>query len=246
MTNKIHLGLAALCLTACTASPNSAPAINAQAFSAQARALAAQFKAQGQNTQILRVSPTPSQAALAVRIQPVQQDFAVQASSNGAVAKVLADVSDYELFLFECSAAPTPGAAGSETDLDTGNCAQIFNATVSATGSATQNFVFDHVAQNTVGSRYFVGISAMEAGPVNITAFTGFLSSGAQPAPGAIALSNGGGDGDGGVAVNASFAVSNTAALQLPLSLLDAVGAGLDSQVTVSNGSSTLPTISVN
>ncbi len=187
-------------------------------------------------------------AKIAVSINTDTANFKTQASTNGAIAKVLADVDQYELFLFECTAIPTAGGAGSPTDLNSSPCSQKFNASVNSTGTATQSFVFENLAANTTGNRYFVGISAKETTPAlkNITEFTGYNTTGTHPAPGAIAYSNGGGDSDGGVAVNASFALSNSAQLTVALPLLNAIGAKLDSQVTVTNGGTTLPVITVN
>lgn len=212
-------------------------------MSVRASELIQELNIKGQSDiQILDVGQgKKTNAAFAVTFKTTGADFNTKNSVDGAIAKVLTDVSDYELFLFDCNSPPTPGAAGSETDLDSGTpCSQAFNAGVTTAGTSSQTFIFDNVGQST--GRFFVGVSAMENVPplTNITEFTGYLTTGTHPAPGPIALSDGGGDGDGGVGVDASFAVSNTAQVTISLGLLDALGATLDSQVTVSDGNASL------
>jgi len=233
----------ALFASACATQPATQEQPSAPGMSARASEIIRDLKIQGQtDIQVLDVGRgKKTNAAFAVTFKTTEADFSTKASVDGAIAKVLADVSDYELFLFDCSSAPSPGAAGAETDLNAGTpCSQSFNAGVTSANTGSQTFIFDNVGQST--GRFFVGVSAMENIPpmTNITEFTGYVTTGTHPAPGPIALSNGGGDSDGGVGVDASFAVSNTAQVTISLGLLDALGATLDSQVTVADGNASL------
>jgi len=231
----------ALFASACSSQPVTQVQPNTPGMSARASELIQELKIQGQtDVQVLDVGQgKKTNAAFAVTFKTAETDFSTKISADGAIAKVLSDVSDYQLFLFDCTS--TPLLVGPELDLNQGTCSQSFHAGVTSANTGSQTFIFDNVGQST--GQFFVGVSAMENIPpmTNITEFTGYLTTGTHPAPGPIALSDGGGDANGGgVAVDASFAVSNTDPLTIALSLLDAVGATIDSSVTVTDGAATL------
>lgn len=176
------------------------------------------------------------------------EGFTVQANSNGNSHKLASQVSHLRVFLFDVDSGvrPTAGTAAAPLDLETtAGVTRVTDATIAFTGS-TQTVLLTNVPSNAnAAGRFFIGVRALESSTNITNAATGFSYG---TAPGSqLALSDAGGDTamPGGVAIGAGYLVSNSAALAVTLPLLNATGATLDAQVTVTNGSPTLPGINI-
>ena len=166
-----------------------------------------------------------------------KEGFAVKANTNGAIAKTNANISTVDAYLIELATAPTAGS-----DPLASKVAGPINLAKTGTGFTV---LFKNVPENAAGKSYYIGLVAKDTGGIVISKNPATDWSGASANKG-LAVSTTGGDGAGSVSVNASLTVSNAADLGVAISLLDAVGAQVQSTATVTNGSPTLPTITAN
>lgn len=175
------------------------------------------------------------------------ENFGIKANTDGQTAKTGSQVSNLEIFLFDIDSGsrPTPGTVASPFDLDTAGITNVNSSIISFTGS-TQTVLLQNIPANiNTGGRFFIGVRALES-TENITApNTGFSYGTGTNLQ--LALSDSGGDtaAPGGVSVDATYLVSNTAPLGVSVPLKNAVGATLDAQVSVSDGNTSLPGISI-
>lgn len=95
-----------------------------------------------------------------------------------------------------------------------------------------QTITFNNVT--TSSHSYYVAIKALNSSAENLTN----LSSGATIAGDNVCVSDSGGEGGGALSVgNApAYTVSTTTPLEVSLNLRDAIGAALDTQLTVTDG----------
>lgn len=158
-----------------------------------------------------------------------KEGFNVKANVNGTPAKINSDIAKVDAYLVELTSAP---AVGSDplAGLVTGG--SVLN--IVKTG-ASFSILFRNVPPNTAGKKYFVGLVAKDTAGNVISKNPATDWTGASLNKG-LAITSGGGDGTGFITVNASYAVSSVTALTVSLSLLDAIGAQVDSTATVTNG----------
>lgn len=223
-----------LLLIACTPSPMP----NAEVIGTQnqsAAVLVQRLQQQGEsNVSVIEIGKQPGASfAMSFRIGGAE-DFSIKASTSGSLAKTSADISSFKVYLLEDTTAPS-GDIGSKV------VAGPVSVSANLSGS-NQTFVFSNVAANSASKKYYVGLQAFDASNANLTASTGKTVGSA-----AVALSNAGGDGLGGVQVNADLSITGgqEGRLNVLLPLLNATGASLDSQVTVQNGSSSIGPVSI-
>ncbi|HEY9840682.1 MAG: hypothetical protein ACAI44_20290 [Candidatus Sericytochromatia bacterium] len=159
-------------------------------------------------------------------------DFRLKDSSSGAAASKAADIDHFVVYLLETDAAPSAEVKE-----------RVVAGPMIVPGGVTgpeQGFIFRNVAANQPGLKYFVGLQARDAGDVNLTAETGVLLN-AEP----LAVSNTGGDGSGAVSVGADLSIGQAQPLMVILPLLDARGAALDTRVSVTDGETAIPPVSI-
>jgi len=165
-----------------------------------------------------------------------KEGFNVKANVNGSVAKTSADIAKVDAYLLELTAAPTAGSDPLAGLVTGGSVMDI------AKTGASFTILFRNVPANTATKKYFVGLVAKDTAGNVISKNPATDWTGASANKG-LSITNGGGDGTGFVTVNSSYTVSNSTNLTVSLSLLDAVGAQIDSTATVTNGTTTLPAI---
>ncbi len=174
--------------------------------------------------------------------------FKTQASANGQVSKSTTEVSNLEIFLFDIDsgARPTAGTAVAPLDLQSASGVTLVDSAIISFTGSTQTVLLQNIPANTNASgRFFVGVRALES-TANITARSTGFSYGSGPDL-QLALSGSGGDTamPGGVSVNANYLLSTLTALGVNVPLQNAVGATVDAQVSVTNGNTALPSISI-
>ncbi|MBC7475941.1 MAG: hypothetical protein H7263_16785 [Candidatus Sericytochromatia bacterium] len=180
-------------------------------------------------------------------VNKTNKGLSIKSSSNGYLQKTVADVKSYHFWLIHSSSTLPTGnitssiVAGSGFDFD------------KSAGTAT--ITYSNVDKNLTGEKYYIAaaaydntIAATAPARVNIVNLTsGTTISGAN-----VFISNTGGEGytgvgtgNGAVFVNSSYGVSDTNSLIISLKLLDALGATLDSTVSVSAGDILVPATTV-
>lgn len=152
-----------------------------------------------------------------------RENFSVKASSSGTTNSTSANITSVDVWLIDSAGAPSGALTAAFGP---------FN--VVRTGAGPYTIVFNNVTTST--NKYYVAIRAKN-GAANITN----LGSGATIGGSNVYVSTGGGEGAGQVAVGAAptYTVSNTAQLTVTLKLLDALGATIDSQTTITDGYTT-------
>jgi len=159
-------------------------------------------------------------ATFSVTINAESGGFTTQASSSGTTNSVIADVDEFHVYLIDKGTAPT----GTET--------AAFGPFTVATTGATQTITFSNVTEST--NDFYVAIAAID-GVANVTNLASSITADGER----VYVSTSGGNGTGGVAVGAAptYTITDTTQLAVPLTLLDALGATIDSEVTVTDGS---------
>ncbi len=174
--------------------------------------------------------------------------FGIKANTDGQTAKTSSEVTNLEVFLFDIDSGtrPTAGTVASPFDLDGATGITNVNSSIISFTGSTQTVLLQNIPANANGGgRFFIGVRALES-TENITdPNTGFSygnGTGFQ-----LALSDSGGDTaePGGVSVDATYVVSNSAPLGVDVQLTNAKGATLDAQVSVNDGATSLPGISI-
>lgn len=165
------------------------------------------------------------------------EKFKTKANYSGNVDQTSANISKVDAYLIELPSAPA-----SASDPISGTFASVKN--IAKTSSGTFSITFINVPDNTSGNRYYVGVVAKD--------FMGRIIS-KNPTPDwtgtskdmGLAITSGGGDtlNPGSISINSSLQVSSTNPLTVNISLLDVAGAGIETNATVTNGSTVLPAI---
>lgn len=147
----------------------------------------------------------------------------VQDSSSGTPNSVFADVDHFKCWLIDSATPPT------------GALTAAFGPFTIATSTNPQEIIFNNVTTST--NKYYMAVAAYDSGGDDITN----LGSGATIGGAQVYVTDSGGEGAGQVAVGAapSYTVSAIDPLEVTLTLLDAVGATIDTNVTVNDGSAT-------
>ncbi len=238
-------------LMACNSQPSPlatapvSPQQTAVNSSPEADKLVSQLKAQGnQNISVIDVGQgkkTPAVLSMTVNFTNAEA-FKTQASVSGVPSG--ATLNQLRVFLLESTGAP---AAGNITAL-------VKNAggtLITRAGLGPHTFVFANVPANAATMKYYVGVSPLlnvPTGPptapytLNLLATPNTHNHGVL---GLVAISSTGGEGAGEVHVDANYQVSNLAALGIALTLRNETGASIDSQATITNGTTGVPAISV-
>lgn len=247
----------ALILAACgpqTTLVQPDPHING--VSAQAQKWVQEFEQQGQgNVQILDVGKGKKQTSAAIAINFTyanSADFSTKTSQNGWEGKTFTDLNRFHVYLLECDSNALPTADPlTPPDLSISGCDWKFDGHVDKVGgfSGNQVFIFDNVDVSSPpfvseDFRYYVAIAAEENTTFNnitgpISGFT--IGSPAPSSNGPVALSNSGGNGSGGVKIEAGYVVKSgeESSLGVNISLQSDQGAFIDSNVVVAPGSTT-------
>lgn len=167
-----------------------------------------------------------------------KEGFNVKANTNGAIAKISTDIAKVDAYLLELTAAPATGSDPLASVVTGGSVMNI------AKTGASFTILFKNVPVSTAGKKYFVGLVAKDSANNVISKNPATDWTGASANKG-LAITNGGGDVTpaGSVSVSSTYVVSSATDLTVGLSLLDAVGAQIQSAATVTNGSATLPAI---
>jgi hypothetical protein len=207
----------------------------------------AQVSQQNQNTSVIDLKKGRGSMRITLNAQQTE-DFAIKANTDGKTAKTNSAVSNLEIFLFDIDSGvrPTAGTLASPLNLQAeSGITNVSSSIISFTGS-TQTVLLTNIPANSNASgRFFIGVRALES-TENITdPGTGFSYGTGLNFQ--LALSGSGGDTaqPGGVSVSASYVVSDETALGVSVPLKNAIGATLDAQVSVTNGSTSIPGISI-
>ncbi len=173
--------------------------------------------------------------------------LSIKSSSSGYLQKTVADVKSYRFWLIHSSSITPTGditssiVAGSAFDFD------------KSAGTAT--ITYSNVDKNITGEKYYIAAAAYDntiaaTAPARVNIVN--LNSGATISGANVFVSSTGGEGytvsgtgNGAVFVTPSYGVSDPNSLIISLKLLDAVGATLDSTVSVSAGDTLVPTTTV-
>lgn len=159
-------------------------------------------------------------ASFTLKIQTANGGFATKANLNGTASSKVADISKFDVYLIDSASAP----AGAITP-------RFGPYEVTANLSLSQQTItFNNVPSS--NNKFYVAIKAKDAENVNITN----IGSGKTIGGEYVYVSTTGGDGAGQVGVNISHVVSSADALGVALKLKDALGATLESTVTVTEG----------
>ncbi len=166
-------------------------------------------------------------ASFALKINFGAGVFKTKVSVAGTAGKKFSDVTKLDIFLIESASAPTGNISGLIT---VPNSFLNFPITYASSGD-TKLITFKNVKANTGSNRYYVAVAA-KGSAGNITNLTAPANNGSPTSPLYVTnLAN-------SVSVTAgTYAIDNTVALSMSLFLADAVGATVESQVSVSNGS---------
>ncbi|MBT9545377.1 MAG: hypothetical protein IV090_08310 [Candidatus Sericytochromatia bacterium] len=225
--------------------PVSTPQTAAINSSPEAQQLVNQLKAQGnQNVSVIDVGQgkkTPAVLSMTVNFKNAEA-FKTQASVSGVPSG--ATLNQLRVFLLESNGAPAPGNI-------TALVKNAGGSLITRAGLGPHTFVFANVPANAATMKYYVGVSPLlnvPTGPptapytLNLLATPNTHNHGAL---GLVALSTTGGEGAGEVHVDANYQVSNPAVLGIAMTLRNETGASIDSQATITNGSTGIPVISV-
>lgn len=159
-------------------------------------------------------------ASFRITIQTADGGFATKANSNGTASSKVADIANFDVYLIDSASAPT-GAITSRFG--------PFEVTANLSLSQ-QTIIFNNVPSST--NKFYVAIKAKDTGGGNITN----IGSGKTISGEFVYVSTTGGDATGQVGVDIAHVVSSVDALGVALKLKDALGATLDSTVTVTDG----------
>lgn len=228
--------VSSLIFSAC--SPSTAPAPNANNNP---------LTAQTQNLSVIDLKKGQGSMRITLNAQRAES-FGIKTNTNGQLAKVNADVSNLEIFLFDIDSGlrPTAGTAATPFNLSGASGITMVNSSIISFTGSTQTVLLKNIPANTNGSgRFFIGVRAFES-TENITDPSTGFSYGAG-VNFQLAISSSGGDTaeQGGASINASYVVSNPTALGINVPLKNETGATLDAQVSIADGSTTLPGISI-
>lgn len=177
---------------------------------------------------------TPASIGVRVALGARQEagGFGLLASVAGQRARTVAeDLVAIKFYLVESTTGSTPASLAGATGVE-----HQLSPTELSAGQVTIRFT--NVRANGAGKSYYVAAAAFDATTYlaadNITNLAAPIADATQ---GRYFRSTSGGDGDGGVRVEpVTYALNGTAALGVPLPLLDAVSPELDAGVTVSDG----------
>lgn len=155
---------------------------------------------------------------------------------NGIPAKTPADVATVDVYLLKLPSNFNPLIT---TDpFSTANVNVFYSKTGLAKTGASINLLFTGLPGNVPTTHYWVGVIAKDAGNNVISKSGAAWTATTATYPGLNISST-------GIGVDATtLAVSNTTELSLSVSLLDAIGAQLNSRVDVTAGTSVLPAVS--
>lgn len=242
-------------LLACTSSP-AASALSLEGIqfatlspAAQQLIQTARTQTKAENIAVLDVGQgqkTP--AAFSVTLNFKQPEiFKTLDSSSGIPASTIA--SHVELLLLENNAPPPSGDVSSLVVFPLSGYARV---TKNLSGSPpTQTIVFSNIPPNSTGKKYYVAARMIyeNSSPfyvlnlVNPTSTPRWHGNSTNP----VVVSSSGGDGNGGVFVDSNYQIppSDTAPLQMAITLLDEKGATIDSRINVTEGSTGIPPINV-
>ncbi len=167
----------------------------------------------------------------------------IKNSIDGTAAKVVGDVKSYRFWLLHGSSPPTGDVTGAVV---TGSAFDFDKSS----GSVT--LTYTNVNANDPGEKYYIAAAAYDdviAATLPPRANIVNLGSGATISGANVYVSSDGGEGytgtpasgNGRVFVDTDFSVSSIEDLLVKITLADAIGAAIESDVTVSNGSTTLP-----
>jgi hypothetical protein len=158
------------------------------------------------------------------------KDYTTKASAPGTPGKTAANISKVDVYLLQLASAP---AAGSDPIAS----ANVFASTAGLSKTAASGKVtlsFTNVPANSSGKKYFVGVVVKEnttvIGKAPGTAWSGTTFTDAPT----LAVSS------SGITVMADFSVDTISDLPISVSLIDAVGAGIGSAATVTDGTDAL------
>lgn len=199
-----------------------------------------QSNAQENNIQVVDVGNGKITGASFMAKINFQEGFNTKANTNGALAKTLSDINKVDAYLLELSSAP---AAGSDPLAAPVGSAMGLSKSGTGTGFTV---LFKNVPISASGKRYYVGLVAKDTAGNVISKNPATDWTGASANKGLAISSTGGETGNlGSVTVSSSYVVSSAADLGVSISLLDAVGAQIESTATVTNGTPSLPPINV-
>jgi hypothetical protein len=169
-----------------------------------------------------RGAQTTASVVMKINLTNGRSRLTTQASTGGESNKVSTDITAFEVYLIDNATAPSGVLSAAFSP---------FTIPVNLTAMA-QTVVFTNVRAST--GRFYVAVKALE-GAANITN----LASTSTISGEHVYVSSTGGNGTGGVAVGAapSYAITEVDQLGISLFLLDALGATIDSNTTVTNGS---------
>lgn len=201
-----------------------------------------------QNVTVLDVGngkKTSAAFSVSLTFKEPAQAFKTQVSTSGIPASTVAN--KVQVFLLESNGAPGAGDITPKIKFQ-----NTLTKNLVGGPPGTQTFVFHNVAPNTSGTdKYYVAARVIYENiapayilnlikPATTDKFHG-------SAPNLVVVSNAGGDSGGGVFVDPQYQIpaAQNSQLQMSLTLDDAKGATLDSQITVTEGVLSPPSISV-
>jgi hypothetical protein len=171
---------------------------------------------------------TPASISFRINLSDVP-GYKVQASTPGVPAKTVADLNNIKFYLVESTTGSAPTALSG-----TG-----FTYAIQASNRTANrvDVTFTNVAPNASGKSYYVVVGGFKSGTYtaaeNITNLAAPINDATE---GKYYVSNTGGNADGSVSVGLDYSLNATAALAVPLKLLNAVSPVIDSDVNVTAG----------
>jgi len=196
---------------------------------------------------------TNASLSFKVNLDSDKSSFNTKNNVSGNIGGATSAVLSIQVWLLESTTGSPPAAGATVTPVS----GSAFSYTNASAGS-NPTFTYTNIDTNTSGKSYYVAVAAYnvvsgsQSTANNITnkttAANRIMIGGTEPA----AISDGGGDttgnsgsNTGSVNVSSLYTVSTTNGLTVDVTLADAMGATIDSSVTLINGNSSIPATTV-
>lgn len=165
-----------------------------------------------------------SSAQLKLLIKTPSKTWQTQSNTSGSPNAMVSEIASFKLYLVDSGSTPNGPLTASYGPFQ-------ISANLTA---GQQNLVFNHLRSS--NQAYYVAILALDSQGQNLTQLNSACSINGEN----VSVSTQGGNGQGQLVVGSAptYTVSSSAALEISLNLRDAIGASLDTQLSVIDGSS--------
>lgn len=212
-------------LAACSSTPSAVAPTQSQPVALQPAA-----KAEAVIADVGKGIKTPAKLSFSINLTQLP-GFRTQASTAGTPSAKLTDLHTIKFYLIPSTTGSAPSAVTAGTGF-------TYDLNVTNQTNGHVDVTFTNVPANATGESYYVAVGGFNSATINaannITNLNAPITDGTE---GKYYVSTTGGLPDGCVRVTpVTYALSDTAALGIPLKLLDAISPILDSDVTVTKG----------